>query len=178
MISLKKINMDSIHIGIVIIIGFIIIYVYRKLTKKNKHSQFIKKGKQILKTINKLEHSGQKINYLKKINPYVFEELLLSAFKNKGFKIKRNKKYSGDGGIDGKVYNDQGLFLIQAKRYKDYIRKNQIDEFKIAIIKNMAIGGYFIHTGKTSPELMSYSKDREIEIISGNKLIDLLNNKI
>jgi len=47
--------------------------------------------------IKKLNYS---IAYLRKIDPYVFEELLLEALLSKGFKITRNKRYSGDGGID------------------------------------------------------------------------------
>ncbi|MEX6059375.1 restriction endonuclease [Enterobacter hormaechei] len=42
-----------------------------------------------------------KINYLRKIDPFVFEELLLEGFEAHGFRTIRNKRYTGDGGIDG-----------------------------------------------------------------------------
>ncbi|WP_192840691.1 restriction endonuclease, partial [Enterobacter hormaechei] len=43
------------------------------------------------------------MNYLRKIDPFVFEELLLEGFEAHGFRTIRNKRYTGDGGIDGQV---------------------------------------------------------------------------
>ncbi|MGS6531656.1 restriction endonuclease, partial [Enterobacter hormaechei] len=44
---------------------------------------------------------AQIINYLRKIDAFVFEELLLEGFEAHGFRTMRIKRYSGDGGIDG-----------------------------------------------------------------------------
>jgi restriction endonuclease Mrr len=40
---------------------------------------------------------------LRRISPYVFEELLLICRQDQGWQIQRNFSYSGDGGIDGRV---------------------------------------------------------------------------
>ena len=61
--------------------------------------------------------SAGKMAYLRKINPYVFEELVLDGFRSKGYGVKRNRRYSGDGGIDGRVYLDGKEYLVQCKRY-------------------------------------------------------------
>lgn len=67
------------------------------------------------------------INYLRKINPFTFEEMLLSLFNESGCKIKRNKKYTGDGGLDGKFKFKGKWYFIQAKRYSNYIRSTDVE---------------------------------------------------
>lgn len=53
------------------------------------------------------------MRYLRKINPYVFEELLLLALERQGLTVVRNASYSGDGGTDGQVIIDDECWLIQ-----------------------------------------------------------------
>ncbi|GAA4277550.1 restriction endonuclease [Aquimarina mytili] len=143
--------------------------------KPGKHRRNIRKGKQIIQKINTFDHPGQKINYLKKIDPFVFEELLLSAFKNKGFKIVRNKRYTGDGGIDGVLYDQQNnKIVLQAKRYSNYINRQHLKDFERIIALKKATKGYFVHTGKSSPDTRKLFFSSKIEIIGGSKLLELL----
>jgi restriction system protein len=115
------------------------------------------------------------MNYLRKIDPFVFEELLLTHFENKGFKIIRNKKYTGDGGFDGTIFNKNNeKILIQAKRYTNYIHKKDLLNFEQLVIENHC-KGFFIHTGKTSKNNLLFADNENISIYSGNKLLDLLN---
>lgn len=59
-----------------------------------------------------------KMNFLRKVDPYVFEEVLLLCFKERGYWVKRNNRHPGDGRFDGTVFNELGQkILIQAKRY-------------------------------------------------------------
>lgn len=154
---------------------FLVLYFFKIKRKRDKHSKNIKKSSMILKKINSFEYPGQKINYLRKIDPYVFEELLLTAFEIKGFSIKRNKKYSGDGGLDGTIYDkNKNKILIQAKRYSSYINSEHIKDFSALIIKEKAMKGYFIHTGKSSKIIRKSFNHSNIEIIGGTKLISLL----
>lgn len=101
----------------------------------SKHQRTIRKGKKVFNKIQTFENDGAIFNYLRKIDPFVFEELLLWAFKFKGFKIKRNKRYTGDGGIDGQVFKDNIHYLIQAKRYSGYINKKHLEEFSNVVKK-------------------------------------------
>ncbi|UOY05732.1 restriction endonuclease [Muricauda sp. SCSIO 64092] len=161
--------------SILIFLTILIIILFFLGRKKNKHQKNISKGKKIIDKINSFEYPGQKINYLKKIDPFVFEELLLSAYKNKGFRIKRNKRYTGDGGIDGIIYNkDNEKIVLQAKRYSKYINRQHVRDFENSIYKEKAVKGYFIHTGKTSPETRRMFSSSNVELIGGNKLIELI----
>ncbi len=113
---------------------------------------------------------------LRRIDPFVFEELLLHIFEDDGFTVVRNKRYTGDGGIDGKFYFEDDLFLIQAKRYQGQISPHHLVEFCDQILTSKAILGLFIHTGRTgrpSKQAATAAQDH-LTIISGQKLVDLV----
>ena len=109
----------------------------------------------------------------RKIDPYVFEELLLTAFQNKGFKIQRGMRYSGDGGVDGQVSKDDINYLIQAKRYRGYVNKDHVKQF-ILLANQRKSPGLFIHTGRTGKGVRELVYGTNVQIISGSKLIQLL----
>lgn len=168
------------NILIIALVGcliYLIIYLIGRRRKSFRHRNNIKKGKLIINKINSFEHPGAKLNYLKKIDPFVFEELLLSALENKGFKIRRNKKYTGDGGIDGIIWDNKNRkYLIQAKRYASYVSKNHILEFHNLVLEQNCYSGLFIHTGKTGKNTFELFKKGNIQIISGSNLLDLITN--
>lgn len=159
-----------------VLFGLFILF-YKKKYNRHKYNQDL--ATDILKKINEFSYSGQKINYLRKIDPFVFEELLLNSFLENGYKIKRNKKYTGDGGLDGTIYDEKGRkIIIQAKRYKSYITPTHVNEFKELTLTQNAFMGYFIHTGKTSDNLRLKHENSNIKIIGGTQLIELLQKKI
>ena len=150
------------------------------MPKQNRHKRKIRKGDQIIKKLADFEGAGadaKRLVYLRKIDPFVFEELLLSAFKNYGYEIQRNKRYTGDGGIDGKIYDKYGrLILVQAKRYKNTINPKHIDDFSEAIDRFCATKGYFVHTGRTGKKSIQtvLKYQGKIKIISGEHLLKLI----
>lgn len=146
--------------------------------KPSRHKRKIKSASRVIAKLNSFDHNGQKINYLRKIDPFVFEELLLTSFKTKGFKIKRNTRYTGDGGIDGTIYDSNGhKILIQAKRYSGYINPKHLENFNTLILKEKAYRGFFIHTGKTSDAIRSlYYNNTLIELYGGSKMLELLDD--
>jgi restriction system protein len=113
--------------------------------------------------------------YLRKIDPFVFEELLLTCFECQGYTIRRNQRYTGDGGVDGCIWLHGEMYLIQAKRYKDTINPVHIEEFGRVIQDRGAVGGYFVHTGRTGDKskdlLRQYSA---IRVVSGQKLVEFI----
>lgn len=141
---------------------------------KTKHLAKIRAAKKVSKTINKIQNdnSGWLFSYLRKIDPFVFEELILLTFKKYGFRIKRNKRYTHDGGIDGKIKKNGEMFLIQAKRYSANINIEHIKDF-IKVCRYYKVRGYFIHTGKTGREIRELAeKNPQIKIISGEKIYE------
>ncbi|EIC1200977.1 restriction endonuclease, partial [Escherichia coli] len=128
--------------------------------------------------LNELQGDARRLKYLRKISPYVFEELLLLAFEQQGMPVIRNPSYSGDGGLDGQVVIGGECWLIQAKRYGRTIRPAHIDAFG-ELLRRKGCRGFFIHTGRTG----NISRARltlwpDIELISGQRLLQLLNGTL
>ncbi len=129
---------------------------------------------QELRKIKKMPPDYQ-MTYLRGVDPFVFEEMILTAIKRKGLRIVRNKKYTGDGGIDGRCFINDQEYLIQAKRYSGYINPAHVIEF-VNVCKKHNSRGFFVHTGKTGRKSKSVFSNPNIELISGERLLNLLTN--
>lgn len=174
----KNINFSIILFLYLLIFSFYY-SIYRRMSPRWRVYIANKMILRIRKGVISLKYSkNQVLHYLRKIDPFVFEEALLSLFQERGFKIKRNRKYTGDGGSDGLIWINGKKTHIQAKRYKSYINKSHMQEF-INLTEREKSLGIFIHTGKTGKETLKLAEDNNILIISGMNLIDfLLGNEI
>lgn len=159
-------------LGLILTIAFLYIIRTVKKLRYDRHRIYINQARKILKKLQSFNHDGEKISYLRKIDPFVFEELILCAYESHGHSIIRNKRYTGDGGIDGQVIIDGQLTLIQAKRYSSHINARHVKDFSM-ICHRRGVRGVFIHTGKTGEK--SYRNTQSsVRIISGSKLLELL----
>jgi len=147
-------------------------------TKVNRHRRYQRQACRVLDRLPQLDGDGQRLAYLRKVNPYVFEELLLTAFELRGYRIKRNRRYSGDGGLDGQVWIDGQRYLIQAKRYARAITPDHVAEFG-ALVRREGCRGLFVHTGRTGPKSRAIlARIPEVELLSGQGLLELLKKDI
>ncbi|MBV6695253.1 restriction endonuclease [Serratia quinivorans] len=145
---------------------------WRRRTRR--HRRKIRQAGRVLAKLDDIPHPGQRLAYLRKIDPYTFEELLLEVFERRGFKIQRNKRYSGDGGLDGKVWCNDELYLIQAKRYSNQINKRHVEDF-IELIEVFQCRGIFCHTGRTSSGSKNLVNSHpKILMLSGSRLLDFI----
>lgn len=154
------------------------------LIGKWMHLYRIRKAKKILKTLHKIAKTpnsyGKIMVYLRKINPFVFEELILTVIENSNVRVIRNKRYTGDGGIDGTFkLKDKRKVIIQCKRYKSYINQVDVSELIEKTIEGKYYCGVFVHTGKTGKKAKELTmQNKQVLFISGNLLIDLVLGKI
>lgn len=113
--------------------------------------------------------------YLRKVDPFVFEEILLCALDEAGYRIRRNRKYSGDGGVDGRMSDAEGnKILLQAKRYSGYVKASDVEAFAALVERYDDVDyGIFVHTGRTGPR-SHWKKGQAVFVISGNHLVRLL----
>ncbi|MDX3901461.1 MAG: restriction endonuclease [Sphingobium sp.] len=108
------------------------------------------------------------------MDPLAFEELLLESFAARGHKVRRNRRYTGDGGIDGQVIIAGRVWLIQAKRYASAIRPDHVTAFA-KVCRSRGSPGIFIHTGRTGAlSRAGFDSCERIELISGERLMALL----
>lgn len=140
-----------------------------------KHQRYIRLAALLLEQLRSGEVQLPKaIAMLRKMNPYAFEELLLTCCQEQGWDIERNFSYSNDGGLDGRVTIAGRLYLIQAKRYRGYINPKHIRDFYGVIHKEKAVGGFFVHTGKTGGRSKELLREYRISLLSGQRLVDFV----
>lgn len=116
---------------------------------------------------------GQLIAYLRKLDPYLFEELILSALERRRLEVHRNRRYSGDGGVDGAFEWKGKSIPIQAKRYRRHIARVHVAEFEGLVRKRRAPFGIFVHTGRTGKGARE-ATGGTVVMVSGQRLLDLL----
>lgn len=155
---------------------FVVVGAFNRYQRASvrRHRRYRQCAARVLQKLPELDSDGQRLCYLRKINPFVFEELLLLAFERQGYRVRRNARYSGDGGLDGQVWIAGTPYLIQAKRYSRAINPQHVADF-VRLLRQRNQAGLFIHTGRTG------SKSREtvrtypqLTLISGQKLLVLL----
>lgn len=142
--------------------------------RERRHRRYRKTAERVRERLPQLSSDGARLSYLRKINPYVFEELLLLSFERQGLKVMRNPSYSGDGGLDGQVFIDGKRWLIQAKRYSRSISPQHVREFGELLTREDCCG-FFIHTGRTGNKSYTCLQNlRRVQLISGERLLNLL----
>lgn len=146
----------------------------RETARRRRHRRYQATATRVLVRLTLLGGDGQRLAYLRKINPYVFEELLLLAFERQGYAVIRNPSYSGDGGLDGQVIIESKTYLIQAKRYGRTITPSHITRFG-ALLRHHHCDGFFIHTGRTGQlSRVLLQNHPHVHLVSGRKLLALL----
>ncbi|MCX3082641.1 restriction endonuclease [Klebsiella michiganensis] len=149
-------------------------YRARETASRRRHRRYQATATRVLARLPLLGGDGQRLAYLRKINPYVFEELLLLAFERQGYAVIRNTSYSGDGGLDGQVIIEGKTYFIQAKRYGRTISPSHITSFG-AMLRHHHCDGFFIHTGRTGQlSLVMLQNHPHVHLVSGRKLLALL----
>lgn len=122
------------------------------IIRKKSHRVRIIKAMRVFNLLKKPEFTLQPSRffaYIRTIDPFVFEELILIAFKSRGLKVIHNKRYTGDGGIDGMVeLPTKQRIALQAKRYKNHINLQHLINFSQTVRTHGCSKGYFIHCGK------------------------------
>ncbi len=149
-------------------------FIRRAGARVRRHRRYRQTAERVLTRLPQLASDGARLNYLRRINPYVFEELLLQAMENQGLKVIRNPSYSGDGGLDGQVFIAGERWLIQARRYSRSISPQHVRDFgELLACENCC--GFFIHTGRTGRKsrdgLQTYP---QVRLVSGQRLLHLL----
>ena len=141
---------------------------------RGRHKRYVGYADKALHTLAEIPSPARQFGYLRKINPFVFEEMVLSALNRAGYRIRRNTRYTDDGGVDGRCWIEGVPVLIQSKRYKNHISRRHVREF-LALCQKYGCKGLFVHTGRTGEGSWEAIADCEtLEIVSGERLLDLL----
>lgn len=159
---------------VILCLAITFIVIARLLHKKSNHRWRIKTSKRLITKLLAFDNPSAQFAYLRKIDPYVFEELILSSLQRAGISVARGTRYSGDQGIDGSFFFGGQRYLVQAKRYKSHINHNHVKDFdNVCHRKN--VFGVFVHTGRTGGSAKSIANaSNRIAIIGGQHMLDLI----
>jgi restriction system protein len=118
---------------------------------------------------------------LEKMHPYKFEHLVRDLLEAMGYEDVIVTKQSGDKGVDVVATVQFGITtiteVVQVKRYKGNVTRDEIDKLRGALVYQKAIRGTLITLGgfsKGCAEASVYPGGAPIGLIDGEKLLELL----
>lgn len=151
---------------------------YLRLRGLADHRRNVRRSRKILATLRSFAEPGREARslvYLRRIDPLVFEEVLMSALEDAGALVLRSRRYSGDGGIDGSCWRPEtGWYAVQVKRYSGHIDRQHVNEFAEVLRRRRYAGGIFAHTGRSGVGIYDFLPRAEIVLLSGDRLIQLM----
>lgn len=143
---------------------------------QRRHRRKCASADRALATIHSLDpraNPGRLFAYLRKVDPFVFEEMILSELQARNHAIVRNRRYTGDGGSDGAFTLNGRSWIIQAKRYSKHINAADIAAFDL-LCRQRGVRGLFVHTGRTGAKARGIERGSPfVRIISGKDLVGL-----
>lgn len=149
-----------------------------RLAGMHGHLRRIRYARRILRLLRTFEKPGcgsRCIAYLRNIDPAVFEELVLTALEDAGGFVLRNRRYTGDGGIDGRVWLPGcGWFAVQAKRYSSHVCADHVRSFALLVHNEGYGAGFFVHTGRSGAAVYANLRTQNVRLVSGDRLVQLL----
>lgn len=124
--------------------------------------------------------AARAFSYLRQVDPLVCEEVVLSALEDAGALVLRNRRYSGDGGIDGRCWLPGAgwrLLAVQIKRYDAAVTPSHVAAFGELVRQGRWAGGLFVHCGRTGPMSYTALRGTRLVLVSGDVLLRLLIDK-
>lgn len=142
------------------------------------HRRRVAQSRRVLRAVRSFEGeavAGRCFSYLRQVEPAVFEEVVLSALEDAGLFVLRNRRYTGDGGVDGRVrIAGHGWCAIQIKRYSRHIKARHVEEFGRVVQRQGYAGGLFVHTGRSGAAVYTNLALGGTILVSGDGLLDLV----
>lgn len=118
---------------------------------------------------------------ISKISSTGFESLVLDLLNRMKYGDTERTGRSGDGGIDGVIYEDElglGRIYMQCKQYKNPVQPKDVRDFIGALQTTSAKKGIFITTSTFTSGAEEYVKtlkaDTLVVLINGKRLVELM----
>jgi restriction system protein len=150
-----------------------------RLFLRPAHGRRVRRSWRVLRTLRGMAATsvsfGRCLAYLRRVEPLVFEEVVLSALEVRGCLVVRNRRYSGDGGIDGRCWiAGLGWGVVQVKRYAGHVDKGDVRRFTEWVAGHRARFGLFVHTGRTGAGCYEELAGSQVVLVSGKRLVRLV----
>ena len=131
---------------------------------------FIKKQER-----KRLYNQQKDLHTLTKLSWQEFEKVVGEYFRRQGYKVFETGLGGPDGGIDLIIQQDNKTYLIQCKHWKrKSVPVTTVREMWGLRDHHKAHGIKIVSLGSFTQDAFSFSKTKDIELISGHKLVGLI----
>jgi restriction system protein len=104
-----------------------------------------------------------------------FEMLIAESFRRQGFRVSETGGNGPDGGIDLVMWRGSEKFVVQCKHWKAFkVGVTVVRELYGVMAANGATGGFVVTSGRFSDDAVDFARGRNVELIDGPKLEELL----
>jgi hypothetical protein len=114
---------------------------------------------------------------LERLGGHEFEDLVEQLLLKMGFTTE-GRKPSADGGVDIVAISSlplvSGRYIVQCKRYDHPVSSPIIRDLYGVVMSERANKGILITTSSFTSDAVEFAHEKPIELIDGNKLIDML----
>lgn len=108
-----------------------------------------------------------------------FEQLVGEYFRRKGFSVTETGGGGADGGVDLEITRGKDSYLVQCKQWKArQVGVAPIRELYGVMVASGAVGGYVVTSGVFTSEANRFAEGREIELIAGDQLAQLIQEQM
>lgn len=144
------------------------------------HRRRVRRSRPVLRELRAMRGealAARAFGYLRQVDPLVYEEVVMSALEDAGTFILRNRRYSGDGGVDGRCWLPRWhwhMHAVQIKRYGSAVAPPHVAALGQLVAHRRWAGGLFVHCGRTGPQSYAALRSARVTLISGDSLLRLL----
>lgn len=104
-----------------------------------------------------------------------FESLVGEGFRQRGFQVVERGGAGPDGGVDLAIARGHGRFLVQCKQWRaQQVGVSVVRELYGVMAAEHVAGGYVVTSGSFTKDAKEFAAGRNIELIDGTKLPELL----
>lgn len=145
-----------------------------------EHQRRVRNSRRVLATIRSFrgkDADARVYAYLRKIDPFVYEEVIMSALEDAGAIVLRSRRYTGDGGVDGRCWFPWAgwrTVAVQAKRYQSTITPGHVRSFSSIVRAEGYAGGFFVHCGRSGSMTYEALRGQPVQLLSGSRMLSLL----
>ena len=118
---------------------------------------------------------------LKRLSWDDFELLCMELFREKGWKVLGNEKKGADGGVDiwmqkRSIMKRKISAIVQCKRYDDAMVTIKVIREMYGLMYEYDVDKiYIVTTSRFTKECYKFIEGKNIELIDGNKLVQMIN---
>jgi len=163
-------NYSTLEIQLIALLIILFVYLFLKIRAffKNLGNKSLLKRNRTLKKLKRLSWDD-------------FELLCMELFREKGWKVLGNEKKGADGGVDiwmqkTSMMKRRTSAIVQCKRYDDAMVTIKVIREMYGLMYEYDVDeAYIVTTSRFTKECYKFVEGKNIELIDGNKLVEMIN---